>query len=128
MIFYRFRIVRRRWRTKSKPGSKKEFAIHREAARALVFHKLNQWNQIYNLSYNKVFIRNQRSRWGSCSTKKNLNFNYKVVHLPPHLVDYLIVHELCHLQEMNHGPKFWDLVARTIPDYKKCRAELRRVI
>ena len=58
---------------------------------------------------------------------KNLNFNYKLYFLPPHLCDYIIVHELCHLVELNHGQQFWDLVAQQIPEYKKCVAELKAI-
>jgi predicted metal-dependent hydrolase len=68
----------------------------------------------------------QKSRWGSCSRKKNLNFNYKLIQLPLELADYIVVHELCHLQEFNHGQGFWNLVGETIPDYKARRDELRK--
>jgi predicted metal-dependent hydrolase len=86
---------------------------------------LEHYNQHYQLQYNRVAIRNTRSRWGSCSSKKNLNFNYRILFLEPELQDYLIVHELCHLQEMNHAPQFWTLVAEQIPDYKACVQRLR---
>lgn len=72
-------------------------------------------------------IRNQKSRWGSCSTKGNLNFNYKLAIIPSHLADYVIVHELCHLGEFNHSQKFWDLVAKTMPGYKEMRNELKHI-
>jgi len=72
-----------------------------------------------------VSIRNQKTRWGSCSRQKNLSFSYRLFLLPPRFCDYVIVHELCHLKEMNHSPKFWALVARTFPDYKKLRREMK---
>ena len=72
-------------------------------------------------------IRNQRRCWGSCSSKKNLNFNYKIQFLPEHLADYIIVHEMCHLVELNHGQKFWDLVAAQIPEYERYVTELRAI-
>ncbi len=97
----------------------------RESARLLVQSRLLHFNQFYNFTYKKVFIRSQKTRWGSCSSKGNLNFNWRIIKLPSHLADYLIVHELCHLGEFNHSRKFWDLVAKTIPDYKKMRAELK---
>jgi predicted metal-dependent hydrolase len=90
-----------------------------------VHAKLDHWNQLYNFTYNRVTIRNTRSRWGSCSSKKNLNFNYRILFLPPELQDYLIVHELCHLQEMNHAPQFWSLVAQQVPDYQLRMQQLR---
>jgi len=124
----RVRIVRRRRSRRPRPWSaaiKKHYAEHKEAARVLCHARLEHYNQHYQLQYNRVAIRNTRSRWGSCSSKKNLNFNYRILFLEPELQDYLIVHELCHLQEMNHAPQFWALVAEQIPDYKTCVRGLR---
>lgn len=99
--------------------------VDREAARALVHARLEYFNQYYNFSYNKVAIRNQKTRWGSCSSKGNLNFSVRILTLPPDAQDYLIVHELCHLKEFNHSSRFWDLVAEQVPDYKRIRHMLR---
>ena len=66
----------------------------------------------------RVAIRDQKSRWGSCSQKGNVNFNWKLVMAPPPALDYVVVHELCHLYEFNHSPRFWALVARHMPDYE----------
>ena len=66
----------------------------------------------------RVAIRDQKSRWGSCSQKGNINFNWKLVMAPPPALDYVVVHELCHLYEFNHSPRFWALVARHMPDYE----------
>jgi predicted metal-dependent hydrolase len=104
-----------------------EYKELKEKARTLIHERLKHYNAYYNFSYNKVAIRNQKSRWGSCSARKNLNFNYRLVLLSPELLDYVVVHELCHLQEMNHGKKFWDLVARTVPDYKERKVLLLKV-
>ncbi len=79
----------------------------------------------YGLKYRKITVRAQKSRWGSCSRAGNLSFNYKIAVLPPRLADYIIVHELCHLAEMNHSKKFWDFVAQTVPEHKAIRKELR---
>jgi len=116
--------VRRPVRKRTK-AEQAHYAEHKEAARALCHARLEHFNQFYNLQYNRVAIRNTRSRWGSCSSQKNLNFNYRIVFLPKVLQDYLIVHELCHLQEMNHGPHFWALVAEQVPQYHKRMQELR---
>lgn len=104
---------------------RKEYLKYKEVARALVHERLLHWNAQYQYSYGRVAIRDSKSRWGSCSRKRNLNFNYRLALLPQHLVDYVIVHELCHLEEFNHSRAFWILVAKTIPDWKKSRRELR---
>jgi predicted metal-dependent hydrolase len=99
---------------------------YREEARALVSERLARFKRTYDVSWNRISIRNQKTRWGSCSKKKNLNFHYKLALVPPPLADYVIVHELCHLKEFNHSKKFWELVARTVPDYKARRKELHK--
>lgn len=103
----------------------KHYQAHKEAARALILERLEFYNSYYLLPYNRVAIRNQRRCWGSCSSLGNLNFSYRILFLPTHLQDYIIVHELCHLREMNHGPRFWALVAEQLPEYRQLRSELR---
>ena len=105
----------------------KHYLENKEIARELVKSRLEYFNQHYKLEWKRVAIRNQKRCWGSCSSLKNLNFNYKITLLPPHLADYIIVHELCHLVHLNHQQTFWDLVGETITDYKKCVAELRTI-
>lgn len=105
--------------------SHSEYLKLKEYARDLVSRRLEKFNALYGFEYKGVAIRNQKTRWGSCSSKKNLNFNYKIVLLPPRHADYIIVHELCHLKEFNHGKRFWSLVAQTIPEYEKIIGELR---
>jgi predicted metal-dependent hydrolase len=109
-----------------KQKGRKEYLARREEARTLVHEKLEFFNQHYGFKYNKVFIKNLRSRWGSCSRKGNLNFHYKILDLAPSLQDYLIVHELCHLKEFNHGEHFWALVEEVIPSYHERRRALRK--
>ncbi|MFA6307889.1 MAG: M48 family metallopeptidase [Patescibacteria group bacterium] len=104
-----------------------EIKQYKKQSRLLVEERLKFFNQHYNFKYNKIAIRNQKSRWGSCSSSKNLNFNYRLAILAPELADYIIVHELCHLQEMNHSVKFWSLVEKTIPDYKKRQKQLKKI-
>src|SRR5256885_69333 len=113
------------WGTKRK--RKLQYLEHKKAAETLVNERLLHFNQFYTFTYNKVTVRDQKSRWGSCSSKKNINFNYRLALIPPHLADYVIVHELCHIGQMNHSQKFWDLVAKTIPDYAKRRRELQAI-
>lgn len=105
--------------------NRRAYEKYKEQARALVRSRLEQFAPFYGVAVRKVFIKNHKSRWGSCSERGNLNFNYKVVHLPPPVVDYIVVHELCHLIEFNHSPAFWALVARAIPDHRRARAALR---
>jgi len=104
---------------------RKDFVEQKEKALQLVKERLLHFNRHYGLTYHKITIRNQKSRWGSCSHNGNINFNYKIVFLEPEMQDYIVVHELCHLKELNHGKSFWDLVGETIKDYKKVRGELR---
>lgn len=77
------------------------------------------------VTYHRITIRAQKTRWGSCSTKGNLNFNCLLVLVPSRVLDYVVVHELCHLLEMNHSPQFWAAVARVMPDYREQRQWLR---
>lgn len=75
---------------------------------------------------NKIQIKDHKSKWGSCSSKQNLSFNWKLVFAPHHVIRYLVVHELCHLKEMNHSKKFWNLVGRIDPNYSASRSWLRK--
>lgn len=75
--------------------------------------------------YGRITIRNQKSRWGSCSSAGNLNFNCLLMLTPPEVIDYVVVHELCHRLEMNHSPYFWAEVEHVLPDYKKRRKWLK---
>lgn len=77
------------------------------------------------VSYGRITIRHQKTRWGSCSSKGNLNFNCLLMLTPPKVRNYVIVHELCHLKEMNHSPRFWAEVERVIPDYRKAKQWLK---
>jgi predicted metal-dependent hydrolase len=107
--------------------SKREYKKYKNQAFILAKIKVEELNGIYGFDYNKISIRNSRSRWGSCSEKKNLNFNYKIIFLPEDLLNYIIVHELCHLGEMNHSKRFWNLVEKAIPDYKEMRGKMSKI-
>jgi len=101
------------------------FKKNKKDAAQLVRQALKNFCEEYKLCPKKIFIRNQSTRWGSCSTRGNLSFNFRLIYLPENLLNYLVVHELCHLKEMNHSHRFWSLVAQAIPDYKKRKTALR---
>lgn len=103
----------------------KEFEEYRDRAHALAVKRLGVFNEQYGFVWKRISIRRSLTRWGSCSGKGNLNFSFMIARLPPELADYIVVHELCHLAQMNHSPKFWALVARTIPDYAVRRKAIR---
>jgi predicted metal-dependent hydrolase len=103
-----------------------DYKRHKEDARILVHQKIRELNMHYGFPIRKIAIRNTKSRWGSCSKQGNLNFNYKILFLPPHIADYIIVHELCHLKEFNHSVNFWNLVAELVPNHKAIRKELKK--
>ena len=119
-----------RWfRVRAKRASTvtKHYKEFKEEARVVIHSRLEYYNSFYGFAYNRVSVRNQRRCWGSCTSLKNLNFSYKLLFLPEHLRDYIIVHELCHLGELNHSKRFWALVSRQIPDYKIRRKQMRQL-
>lgn len=120
---FHLRLLRRiKKRTPNAP-----YLDNKETARALIHERLEHFNKHYNFSYNRVAIRDQRRCWGSCSSKGNLNFSYKLLFLPACLRDYVILHELCHLRELNHSACFWETMAEVMPDYKSRAIQLRHV-
>lgn len=104
-----------------------DYARHKEAARAIATERLQHFNREYGFRYGSISIRNQKTRWGSCSRRGNLSFNYKIALLPAHLADYVVLHELCHRGEFNHSARFWDLMSWAMPDFAERREELKRV-
>jgi predicted metal-dependent hydrolase len=112
----------------SGPGPRAEYLAQKAAARTLVTERLAHFNQFYHFTYGRISVRNQGTRWGSCSRSGNLSFNYRLLQLPPEVADYIVVHELCHRQEFNHSSRFWQLVAQTVPDYDEKRRHLRNKI
>lgn len=120
-------------KVKNKPTSKlpkatrEDYLKYKELAREIAEKKLKRFNAHYGFKWKRISIRNTKSRWGSCSSNKNLNFSYRIIYLPEHLSDYIIIHELCHLGQFNHSKKFWALVEKACPDYKKSRREIREM-
>lgn len=95
--------------------------IHKLAEKALEYipKRVSYFAKQIGVTYGKITIRNQKTRWGSCSSKGNLNFNCLLMLTPPEVIDYVVVHELCHRKEMNHSGAFWAEVEKVIPDYKE---------
>jgi hypothetical protein len=108
-------------------SSRKDYLKYKELARGIVEKKLNHFNRLYGFSWRRISIRDQKTRWGSCSKAGNLNFSYRVIYLPEELSDYIVVHELCHLEEFNHGKAFWALVERAVPNCRQHKKTIRRM-
>lgn len=106
-------------------SSKSDYVKYKSRAYYLAVERVNYFNKIYKFKFNRINIKNQKTRWGSCSKKGNLNFNYKIALLPQTLSDYIIVHELCHLGEFNHSKQFWKLISKTIPNYSEIKKEFK---
>jgi predicted metal-dependent hydrolase len=94
-------------------------------AKRVISKRVKYYATLLGVDYGRITIRNQRTRWGSCSAKGNLNFNVALMRVPHEVLDYVVVHELCHRIEMNHSKRFWDNVARIIPEYKTYRKWLK---
>ncbi|MBN1293690.1 MAG: M48 family metallopeptidase [Candidatus Latescibacteria bacterium] len=101
-------------------------SINRTEAKRKLVTRLNELAEHYDFTYNRVFIRNQKTRWGSCSSKKNINLNMKLAVLPDRLIDYVILHELVHLKIPNHSKEFWTALDRLVLNSKMLKAELRK--
>lgn len=108
--------------------SQKDYLEKKEEVKELILKRISFLDSKNDFSFEKVFIKNQSSRWGSCSVKKNLNFNYRMIYLPENIFDYVIVHELCHLKEMNHSKNFWKLVSQYCPNYYELKKELKNYL
>lgn len=98
---------------------------YRAQAGIIFKERVRRINKEAGYTVNRIFIRGQRTRWGSCSRLGNLNFNWRLVMAPVEVIDYIVIHELSHLGEMNHSVNFWHLVEKLCPDYKKYRKWLR---
>jgi predicted metal-dependent hydrolase len=118
------RIMQQR---KKHPKGRRDYLKHKEHARVIVHQRISDINKQYGFSMGRISIRNQKTRWGSCSKKGNLNFNYRILFLPEETQRYIIAHELCHLKEFNHGNRFWSLVAQTSPNYAEVRSYLKKI-
>jgi predicted metal-dependent hydrolase len=109
------------------PGQQPVIApINRMVARRVIVDRLAELARRHGFTYNRVFVRNQKTRWGSCSAQNNINLNVNLVRLPAALRDYVILHELVHTRIRNHGPQFWDELERHVPDCRRVDQKLNQ--
>jgi predicted metal-dependent hydrolase len=99
--------------------------IGRKKAGEIIKERIESIGSSMGLEYGRVFIKDQKTLWASCSGKRNLNFNWRLAAAPPEILDYVVIHELCHLREMNHSKRFWRLVGESCPDHKARKKWLR---
>jgi predicted metal-dependent hydrolase len=92
--------------------------VYRQAAHEVITKRVRFWAEQFGLTYQKVVFRQQKTRLASCSTSGTLSFNWQLIRVPVDALDYIIIHELCHLDEMNHSERFWALVAQRCPHYE----------
>lgn len=96
-----------------------------QCIKAKFLQRVEAYSRRMNVTFGRITIRDQKTRWGSCSAKGNLNFNYRLYYLSEELLDYVVVHELAHRRHMDHSGAFWEEVGRYCPDYQVCRKKLR---
>lgn len=96
-----------------------------EEALKVIPERVEYFAKVIGVTYGKITVRNQKTRWGSCSSKGNLNFNCLLMLAPPEVLDYVVVHELCHRKQMNHSKAFWSEVEKVLPNYKEVRKWLK---
>ena len=99
--------------------------IDRKVARKILCRRIGELAQLHNFVYNRVSIRKQKTRWGSCSTKNNINLNANLLHLPPELMDYVLLHELVHTRVKNHSKDFWDELETVVPNARQVDRRLK---
>ena len=122
------KIKKTKERLEAEPTEKltreKVIALAEEALKVIPA-RVEYFAKVIGVTYGKITIRNQKTRWGSCSSKGNLNFNCLLMLAPPEVLDYVVVHELCHRKQMNHSKAFWSEVEKVLPDYKEARKWLK---
>lgn len=107
------------------PITSDEIDSLKAGAKPIIEEKVRLFADKIGVKYGKITIRNQKTRYGSCTAKGNLNFNCLIMLMPEEIIDYVIVHELCHLKQMNHSRRFWNEVESILPDYKERRKWLK---
>ncbi len=113
-------------RSQPRVHRKIKFTQEKKLAKAYFAKRLTEISTSYDISYNMMRISSAKTRWGSCSRKRNINLNWRLIFAPPGILDYVIIHELSHLTHMNHSKVFWACVERMMPDYKTHRTWLKK--
>jgi hypothetical protein len=133
-IYQKQQTLRTRVRKKQEARAQYEIPAYEDLSdmekcriRVHFLERLRLYAPRMGVTYNRVTIRNQKGRWGSCSSKGNLNFNYRLHYLPQELMDYVVVHELAHRIYMDHSSAFWEMVEKYNPDYKNCKLRLKEI-
>lgn len=102
-----------------------EITVYRNQARKIFPERIRYYEPLLGVRANQIHIKDQKTRWGSCSSKGNINLNWRLILAPQEVMDYVIIHELCHLKEMNHSKAFWELVEQICPDYRERKKWLK---
>ncbi len=105
--------------------SKEEVTALKRQAREVLTKKSDDYKEILHVNYTRIRIGDQKTRWGSCSSKGTISYNWRLILMPERIQNYVVVHELCHLLEMNHSPAFWKKVSEVLPDYQSSRKWLK---
>lgn len=128
----KFTLSKSKWIKNTQLKLSKKIILHdnydKNLARKMLIDRLIKISNKTGLSFNKVSIRNQKTRWGSCSFANNISLNIKLINLPEKLIDYVIYHELVHTVEKNHSSNFWNLLNHYLPESKKLNKELNNYV
>ena len=116
---------RKRLMENQQPFTRDEIEAFARKALTVIPEKVRKYAPLVGVDYGRITIRNQRTRWGSCSSKGNLNFNCILMLFPEEVIDYVVVHELCHRKHMNHSAAFYAEVGRVFPEYRRCQRWLK---
>ncbi len=111
--------------SETEPFSEEELKALAKKAAEIIPQRVRLYAEKIGVTYGRITIKAQKTRWGSCSSKGNLNFNCLLALLPIEIIDSVVVHELCHRKQMNHSPKFYEEIEKVFPDYKRCRKWLK---
>ena len=121
-------ILEKKEKQKIPELSQEDFFKYKKEALKKIQKRVEYFAKKGDFAYGKITIKNNKTNWGSCSAKGNLNFNYRLIFLEPKEMDYIIIHELSHLREMNHSKKFWLEVKKLCPEYKEIRKRIKNIL